>query len=112
MGMALVLGVSGLVFGLYAEFAWLDARFATDVAALGVSFSACALALICAGAGKILSRDKRQSLPAEPPADITKIVSQLMDSIGQELEEPIRENPKTAVMLASIAGFAIGGQRP
>lgn len=39
---------------------------------------------------------------------ITGLVAQIGDLIGEEIDGPIRDNPKTAMILASLAGFVAG----
>lgn len=99
-----------------AEYLYLVQIYTPYAAALIVAGTSLALTLVAWGAGKIIShknnnhdaryeRDRNSSQP-----DIAKTVSALIDSIAEELEEPIRDNPKTAVAIAGLAGFLAGDQ--
>lgn len=100
---------------LIAEYFYLSQIYIAPVAALMVAGTSCALALLTWGAGKMITAQKnapsaaREEFMARQP-DIAKTVSALIDSIAEELEEPIRDNPKTAMAIAGLAGFLAGDQ--
>jgi hypothetical protein len=99
---------AGFVFGLTAEYIWLKTIFLPEVAALAVSGSAFALALIFAATGKFRARQKKTHPPAGHITDIAQVIGMIVDSLGKELQDPIHDNPKTALMLAGMAGYAAG----
>ncbi len=106
-----VLGLMTLAILFVAEYLYLVTLYSAPMAALGVACTAMALTLLSLGTGMILMAGKRHKgrhAPASPQPDIAKTVSALIDSITEELEDPIRENPKTAVAIASLAGFIAG----
>lgn len=106
MAASVMLVSTGLIFGLYAEYIWLQTFFVPEAAALVVSGSACVLALMFSIIGKVAGQKNRVS--EGYPADITKIMKQIIESLSEELEDSVRENPKTALMLAGLSGFAAG----
>ena len=109
-GMASVLAVTAMVFALMTEYLWLRALYAPYLAALVTAGTAVFLSLVAAWISSIAMKRgrERNALSRGPSPDIAKTLSSLIDSFGDELEQPIRENPKTAVMLASLAGFMAG----
>lgn len=106
-----VLAVLGFGFLLYAGFIQLQDYYSSDIAALIVAGTSLILAPVVAWVGKKIF--KKQSFVSHGHSlhqgDLAKTVTQLIDSLGEELEEPIKENPKTALMVASLAGFLAGG---
>lgn len=111
---AAMLTLMGVGFVLFAEYAYLIATYSAEVAALGVACSAMAISLLSAATGMILmGKRSARRMPASTgmPPDIAKTLTGLIDSLAEELEDPIRENPKTAIMIASLAGFLAGDAR-
>ena len=110
MGIAAVLAVAAVIFAVMTEYLWLRAFYAPYLAALVTACTAVLLSLVAAWIGSMtMKRDKRRDAIARGPSpDIAKTLSSLIDSFEEELEQPIRENPKTAIMLASLAGFMAG----
>jgi hypothetical protein len=100
----------GLIFGLYAENLWLDTKYAPEIAALATGGSAIILALIFLSIGKSIGNSKKSQFANSSP-DISNTIKQVIEAIGEELEEPIRDNPKTAIALASLVGFVAGEHR-
>lgn len=107
---AAVLIVLGAGFFLYAEYIFTAMTFTPQMAAVIVALTAWAIGLVSAAIGvSIISNNRvRRSQHAGSAPDIAKTVTALIDSIAEELEDPIRDNPKTAVMIASLAGFLAG----
>lgn len=107
-----VLSIMAIAMLFFAEYAYLATIYSVPMAALGVACTIMAAGLICISTGMMAmnnrrTRAKRMDL-ASPPPDIAKTMTALIDSIAEELEDPIRDNPKTAVMMASLAGFLAG----
>jgi len=107
---AAVLTVLGAGFLFYAEYAFVTTSYTPEIAALAVTLTAWAAGLLSAivGISIVNNNRNRRSHHAGPAPDIAKTVTALIDSIAEELEDPIRDNPKTAVMIASLAGFLAG----
>ena len=103
----------GMVFAFYAENLWLRAFMSADLAALSTAISAFVFSAIFAMVVKAMAnRRSYRNAVAPDPEKVTKIFSELMESFSDDLGDPIRENPKTAIMLASLAGFVAGEARP
>ena len=112
--LAIILALTGLGFCLYGEYVWLLSVFTPAIAAFCVGGSAFTLALALTLVGDLISsgKSKRSSrTESAPSVDLPKLVSDTINSLSEELEEPIRDNPKTALMLASLAGFVAGERR-
>lgn len=109
--LAAVLTVMGVGFLLFAEYMYLAETYSSVVASLGVACTAIAVSWLSAATGMMINdrRASKQTIHSfRQQPDITKTVTALIDSVAEELEEPIRENPKTALMIASLAGFLAG----
>lgn len=97
--LSVLLGGAGVFLAVLALDRFLEQRYAPDLAALIASAAVLAgsfLAWAVAGA-----RRKR------PDADggLESELRALLGGLCAEFESPIRENPKTAVLLAALAGF-------
>jgi hypothetical protein len=109
MGLSGALAIIGIAFVMVSEYFWLKAMYMPDMAALFTAGTAVFLSLFFGLIGMaIMKQGKDRHAVHTPPQDIAKTIGALVDSLGEELEQPIRENPKTAVMLASLAGFVAG----
>lgn len=109
--LAAVLTVMAIGFGLFATYAYLVTIYVPQAAALMVAGIAFAVALVSAGISMLYMNRRARRMVSQtlnPQPDIAKTVTAMIDSIAEELEEPIRENPKTAIMIASLAGFLAG----
>lgn len=109
--MSFVLTSAGLVFVLFGEYLWLKTYFQSDTAAIIVAGTSYVLALVTAVIGKAMDRRKKNEKALSLTEDASKAVSQIINSLSAELESPVRENPKTAMVLASLAGFVAGERR-
>lgn len=111
-GLALI-AMSGLlfltatIFLIIAGYSWLLIHYTAPAAAL-----ICAAAVYIAGATVALtgylSLKKR---PAPRPAnenEINQIVTLIAEAVDEEWAKPIQENPKTALLLATVGGFMAG----
>lgn len=103
-----VLTAIGAGFLLFAELIWLQKAYEPEVAAMLVALTAVVVASLSAATGVAIFRRPPTHQNALQNADLAKSVSALIDSLTEELEEPIRDNPKTALMVASLAGFLVG----
>ena len=112
---AAVTAVLAVGFLLFAEYAYLTVTYTPEMAALGVACTAMAISLLSAATGMVVmnkrSAKAKRMINMQPQPDIAKTITGLIDSLSEELEEPIRENPKTAIMIASLAGFLAGDAR-
>jgi len=104
MALSILLGCTGLFLSILALERFFEARYPLDIAAL----SSAAIVLTIAALIAAVTYHCRHRKPPASSADRHELESNLhvlLESICAELESPVRENPKTAVLLAAIAGF-------
>ncbi len=114
LGISFVFAAATLVFVLYAEYSWLNESLMPAAAALITALTALAFAAGFAVTAKPPRRKKvkKPHLHETHSHEVTQVMSEILELLGDEIEDPIRTNPKMAVMLASLAGFAAGERRP
>lgn len=105
-----VLSVIGAVFMFIALHAYALVHYAPWVAATITGAAALIVGLTCAviagGMEEARQRDTKR-IEAEDPA---KALIAAIDSATQGLEKPIHDNPRTSVLLASLAGYVAGNK--
>ncbi len=95
-----------LIFLVLSGYGWLLTHYEQPVAALIVSAYSLSISLVfCLGGVLIV---KRKSIRQRQ--QITKLMSEISDAVNEQFSEPIKDNPKTAVVMASVAGL-IAGER-
>lgn len=112
--LAAVMVLLAAIFALISLFIYLQIYFAPVYAALivaaGLALVAICLALV--GKGSIKRHGYvtyyRAASNSSPVSDLAKTVKDMIEGVTTELEEPIRQNPKTAIALASLAGYLAG----
>jgi len=108
--LASVLGAMALIFGVYAGYTWLLTQFPKPEAALYSALGVLLVALLLALIGLIILRSrrrKRQSATLQKD-DVKALMALASEALAEEMAEPIQKNPKTALFIASIAGYAAG----
>ncbi|HRC26924.1 MAG TPA: hypothetical protein PKX87_05785 [Alphaproteobacteria bacterium] len=107
IGVTAALLVLGLGFMIYAAHLWVSRTYTPEMAALVTGGLLLALAALCvAGMYLLVQYTRRRVIRVKD--DITQSLTEIMGIAGDELAEPVRDNPKTAVLIASIAGFLAG----
>ncbi len=104
---AMLLGMAGVVFGILALYWGLAAHFTAPIAAIIAAGITLLLAGLAVGIAALIARRRK----TQPPRYIPEVAQALETSlvqIGRELEEPIRDNPGAALLLAGLAGFLSG----
>jgi len=104
MALSVLLGCAGIFLSILALERFFEARYPLDIAAL---FSA-AIILTIAALIAVTAYHCRHRKPPASGTDRQELESSLhalLESVCVELESPVRENPKAAVLLAAIAGF-------
>lgn len=99
--------VAGLVLANVALHTFLSGLYADDLAALLTAGAVFAEALAALGLRALLQQRNKEVATAAPqisPEEIQKMLGELYEGF----EEPVRENPKTAVALAAVAGMLLG----
>ncbi len=108
MGPALLfagfLTVAGSGFLVTAGYDWLVTHYDLQTARLVIGALILSLGIIIAAVVYGVYDKKRRQLQ-NYYGMLKDNIHSALEVVGEELEEPIRENPKTAVMIASLAGY-------
>lgn len=104
------LGIVGFVFLAISAFIWLQGYYLRETAALLIAAVITLLSVIIAMAGQRKFHEK--NLQEERQAEeVQKLVNDALDVVGDELDHTIERNPKTAILVSSIAGVIAGQMR-
>lgn len=99
----------GMIYAVWAGYAYLALSLSAPVAA---GFVAGMLFVLSAGiglAGFLVARNKQEAM--KKPSFDGNFIGEMearVKSLIDELEDPIRDNPKSALLMAALAGFAAG----
>lgn len=100
--------VTSLGFFIVAAYLWIENNyFPPEKAAAMAGGLILALSCLCAGAAYLILQYKR-SRARKLKAELTQTLHTLADIAEEELSQPIKDNPKTSVLIASLAGFIAG----
>lgn len=92
---------------MYGAYVWLDQNYPPHVTALLMGAACSFIAILAAITGwGLIEYRKRQVQRLK--ADILHIFETLLEVADHELAKPVNDNPKTAVALASAAGYLAG----
>jgi hypothetical protein len=97
---------AALVFAIISGYGWLLTQYPQPIAALIVAGIILAVSVIAGASGYLVLKKKPK--PVEQDKDILELVFDLAEEYSDEIIEPVQENPKTALILASVAGFIAG----
>jgi hypothetical protein len=104
MALSILLAGSGLFFlGLALE-RYLETLYQPDQAALAAGLLMIISAFLVSAAAWRLHR-KKATHNLLGHAELGKSIQTLVQSLCSELEEPVRENPKAAILVAAVTGF-------
>jgi hypothetical protein len=108
IGVAVYCGLTGLLFIDFAFYQYFILHITPSLAALataGIIFLEGGVTLLLR---HILMRSKKKSMPhfGEASNDFHVDIHAFAHHLYRDLETPVRENPKTAAMLAALAGWA------
>ncbi len=109
MVFAVLLGCAGVFLSILGLERYFEEKYPLDIAALLSSAIVLAVAFLVV----LITRgcqNRKEPPPHTDRQDFEKNLHTLLDGVCKELEGPVRESPKTAVLLAAIAGF-IAAQR-
>lgn len=97
----------GLCFIVWGSYLWLSNNYPPDVAALIMGLVIFSLAILCAlGAYTLLKFRERNFQQIK--SEIAQTFRAVLETADEELTGPLRDNPKTAVLAASVTGFLTG----
>jgi len=100
----------GTIFAVIAVDRYLQNRYTPEVAALSVAALLFAVALLARISKYFILKKKVSPAKSAAPGAADGTYASIK-GIFEELEEPIRENPKTALALAALAGMLLGKSR-
>jgi hypothetical protein len=108
--LSILLGVAGVVLSVLALERFLEGEYPPDRAALGAATIVLAAAFLAAAAASHCRR-RKAAVPGSARDELGQNIRVLIEGICGELDGPVRESPKTAVLLAALAGFFAAQQR-
>lgn len=98
------LTLAGAGFLMAAGFSWLRETYDVRTASMYMGVAAIGAAAICGLVVILMDYVHKAKARIIRNAVIAR-VNNMVQSVVNEFDEPIRENPKTAAALASVAGF-------
>lgn len=104
----LLVFIAVLFFG-YAAHLWIADHYGMDAAIAALGVSALVLALICAFVAYALAWYRRKRIKALQD-DVSDMLQAGLEMADEELSEYVRQNPKMATVIASLAGYVTGNQ--
>ncbi len=105
-----LLACTGALLSVLGLERFLETQYLPYMAALLTAAVVFGLAALSAMAGTYLRRRKRDHL-VEAQNALGQNIAALIEDACNEIEGPVRENPKMAVLLATLAGFFVARQR-
>lgn len=97
----------GIFFLVLAMYQYIELFYAPYIAALisaGILFVPALIAILIKA---ILARKEEQVQPQSIHDQLSEQIHNLIKELGAELEDPIKDNPKMAILLAALAGLIV-----
>jgi len=101
-----IIALISVTFFSVAFYSWLLESHAPPIAALIAACAYLAVSLLGFAVAVRVSREK-QHQRNEIHTNLVQTVIDVASDIESELEEPVRESPKTALFLAALSGFVL-----
>lgn len=108
-GFAGVLALVAFVYLIVALSYWLKQQYAPDVAALATAGVTLSFAILVAAAGYAVTVIRKNKVEAVTD-ELRDKVMQVIDAVSEEMEDPIRDHPKSSVAIATLAGYLVGNR--
>ena len=108
-GTAALLGIVAIIYLIFALSYWLRAQYTPDVAALATGGVALAVALLIAAVGYTYNVIRKSKIEAVADEMKEKMIHAL-EAVSEEMEDPIRNYPKSSLALATLAGYLVGNR--
>lgn len=102
---SILLCIAGCFLSILGLERFLEAHFRPDMAAFLTSAAVFTAALLAALAKRLKNTYGRHAVK-NARNDIEKNLRGIVGTLEEEMNEPIRDNPKMAVLIAALAGFA------
>lgn len=97
----------GLGFFIYAAHLWMQPRYSPEMAALLTAALSLWLAVMVLAVAYIGMGYRRKRLKMLGNS-IVKNIQDAFEAVDADLRDPVGEHPRTALLLASLAGFVVG----
>jgi hypothetical protein len=97
-------GFVAALFLLAGGYLWLESLYGTQTALLIVGSAAASLSVISILIVWLVEREKRHRIAAYQ-SNVSKTIEEAISKVLSELEQPVRDYPKSAVSLAALAGY-------
>ncbi len=101
--------VVGAGFFIHAAHIWFGNTYPPEIAAAYTGLLCMGLCAIAAGAMLVIIKQSRRKVEQSTKEAIHQVQG-LINAANDEFGEPIQENPKTAVALATALGMAVGNK--
>jgi hypothetical protein len=108
-GAAALLGVVAVIYLIFALSYWLRTQYSPDVAALATGGIALTVALLIAAVGYTYNVIRKSKIEAVTDEMKEKVVHAL-ETMSEEMEDPIRNYPKSSIAIATLAGYLVGNR--
>ncbi|MDP2206793.1 MAG: hypothetical protein Q8K65_10865 [Alphaproteobacteria bacterium] len=109
--LSILLCGAGIVLCILALERFLATLYRPDIAAILTAAAVFSIALLAVLVKQVRNTYGRHAVK-NAGSDIEKSLRGMVEPVLQEINEPIRDNPKMAMLIAAIAGFAaIHGRR-
>jgi hypothetical protein len=102
-----IFALLSLGFFIYASHLYLQTQYPPEEAAFYTSLIALSISLLMF-AGALTVMYYKQRVLKHIRSEVSSLLHSLIDFIEEEFKEPVQENPKTSVTVASIAGYMAG----
>lgn len=108
-GFAGVLTLVALLYLIVAVSYWLRAQYTPDVAALATAGIILCFALLVTAAGYAYAVIRKSKIDAVADEMKNKVMH-VLETMSEEMEDPIRNYPKSSVAIATLAGYMVGNR--
>jgi hypothetical protein len=98
---------TGMGFLIFAAYLWLEKNYQADVVAGVTGLMAIGLGCFLMLMSIAIVRRRQKSLK-KLKDEIYESLNEIVNSMDKVLTDPVRQNPKTATLLATIVGFVVG----
>lgn len=102
-----LLGLAGLGFSFFALYLWLSTNYTAVVTAAGLGISMLVLSALFALSTYSLILYKRREMK-RMRKDFIELTEKTLEIFEKELSKPVNDNPKTSVLISSVAGYLAG----
>ncbi len=97
-----------IVFIALANYEWLSAQYSSPVAYLVIGLTLLLLSAITFFLARASLHSHERNIDEHSREEISRLVDLLAEELSGELAEPVRNNPKTSLAAAAVAGFLAG----